>query len=145
MKLVIVGGGAGGPAAATRARRLDEKAEIVLLEKGEHVSYAHCGLPYYTGGVIKDRNNMLVSTPQELAARYRIDVRLHHQVKAIKPKTKQLEVADLIKNVRSASSADSASGNVRRAPSGIISRYARRHLSILKSAWALMSVPRSAP
>ena len=98
MKLVIVGAGAGGPAAATRARRLDEKAEIVLFEKGEHVSYAHCGLPYYTGGVIKDRNNLLVSNPQELRTRYNIDVRLHSEVKAIMPDKKQVEVADLANN-----------------------------------------------
>jgi len=98
MKLVIVGGGAGGPATATRARRLDENAEIVLFEKGEHVSYAHCGLPYYTGGVIKDRSNLLVSNPQELKMRYNIDVRLHSEVKAIMPKTRQVEVADLINN-----------------------------------------------
>ena len=96
MKLVIIGGGAGGPAAATRARRLDENAEIVLLEKGKHVSYAHCGLPYYAGGVIKKRSNLFVSSPQELGIRYRIDVRLHSEVKGIVPEAKQIEVVDRV-------------------------------------------------
>lgn len=95
MKLVILGGGAGGPSAATRARRIDEKAEIVLLEKGDYVSYAHCGLPYYTGGVIKDRNNLLVSNPGELKNRYNIDVRLHSEVNRIIPDKKCLEITDL--------------------------------------------------
>jgi NADPH-dependent 2,4-dienoyl-CoA reductase/sulfur reductase-like enzyme/rhodanese-related sulfurtransferase len=98
MKLVIVGGGAGGPSAATRARRIDEKAEIVLFEKGDYVSYAHCGLPYYTGGVIKKRNDLLVSNPRELKARYNIDVRLHCEVKRIIPEKKCLEIMDLSNN-----------------------------------------------
>ena len=95
MKLVILGGGAGGPSAATRARRIDEKTEIVLLERGDYVSYAHCGLPYYTGGVIKDRKNLLVSNPAELKNRYNIDVRLHSEVSRIVPDEKYLEIIDL--------------------------------------------------
>ena len=73
MKLAIIGGGAGGPTAAARARRLDEHAEILMFERGEQVSYAHCGLPYYIGGVIEDRDSLLVSNPERLRKRYRIE------------------------------------------------------------------------
>ena len=62
MKVIIVGGVAGGASAAARLRRLDEKAQIILLEKGEYISYANCGLPYYIGDVIKDRDKLLVQT-----------------------------------------------------------------------------------
>jgi NADPH-dependent 2,4-dienoyl-CoA reductase/sulfur reductase-like enzyme/rhodanese-related sulfurtransferase len=95
MKLVIIGGGAGGPTAAARARRLDEFADIVMLERGEDVSFAHCGLPYYIGGVISDRGNLLVSSPQQLRQRYNIDVRTSSEVKRIIPESKQVEVVDL--------------------------------------------------
>jgi len=95
MKIVIIGGGAGGATTAARARRLDEQAEIVIFERGEHVSYAHCGLPYYIGGVIKDRNSLLISNPQQMKSRYRIEARIRSQVKAIKPDGKMIEVVDL--------------------------------------------------
>jgi NADPH-dependent 2,4-dienoyl-CoA reductase/sulfur reductase-like enzyme/rhodanese-related sulfurtransferase len=95
MKLVIIGGGAGGPTAAARARRLDEKAEIIMLERGENVSFAHCGLPYYIGGIISKRNNLLVSSAPQLRKRYLIDVRINSEVKSINPAAKEIEVTDL--------------------------------------------------
>ncbi|HID56369.1 TPA: pyridine nucleotide-disulfide oxidoreductase, partial [Candidatus Poribacteria bacterium] len=95
MKLVIVGGGAGGPTAAARARRLDENAEIVMFERGEHVSYGHCGLPYYIGGVIKEREALLVSTPERFWQRYKVQARVKSEVKAIIPDEKQVEVLEL--------------------------------------------------
>lgn len=95
MKLVIIGGGAGGPTAAARARRLDEYSEIVMLERGENVSFAHCGLPYYIGGVINERKNLLVSSPHQLRKRYNIDVRTRSEVKSISTGAKEVEVVDL--------------------------------------------------
>ena len=83
MKVVIVGGVAGGMSAATRLRRLDEHAEIVVFERWGHVSFANCGLPYYVGGVIEERNALLLQTPETLAARFAIDVRVGHEVTAI--------------------------------------------------------------
>ena len=85
MKLVIVGGVAGGASAAARARRVSEEAEIVLFERGEYVSFANCGLPYYIGGEIKERDELLVSTPEKLMARFKIDVKVLHEVIAIDP------------------------------------------------------------
>ncbi len=95
MKLVIVGGGAGGATAAARARRLDERSEIVLFERGEHVSYAHCGLPYYIGGIIQDRDALLASTPERFKSRYRVDVRVLTEVKRILRDEKAVEVVEL--------------------------------------------------
>lgn len=80
MRIVIVGGVAGGMSAAARARRLDESAEIVVLERGEHVSFANCGLPYYVGGEIFDEDALLVQTPEKLAASLALDVRPRHEV-----------------------------------------------------------------
>ncbi|MDD4017394.1 MAG: FAD-dependent oxidoreductase [Kiritimatiellae bacterium] len=94
-KLVIIGGVAGGASAAARARRLSEKAEIVLLERGPHVSFANCGLPYHIGGEITDRNRLLVTTPANLRARFRIDVRIRSEVTAINPAEKEVEIRDL--------------------------------------------------
>ncbi|MCX7642903.1 MAG: CoA-disulfide reductase [Armatimonadetes bacterium] len=95
MKLVIVGGGAGGATAAARARRLDERAEIILFERGDHVSYAHCGLPYYIGGIIQKRNALLASTPERFKNRYRVDVRLRTEVRRIIRDEKTVEVVEL--------------------------------------------------
>ena len=78
MKIVIVGGVAGGMSCAARARRLDEAAEIVVLERGEHVSFANCGLPYYVGGEITDPGALLVQTPASLRAALDLDVRTRH-------------------------------------------------------------------
>ncbi len=95
MRLAIIGGGAGGPAAASRARRLDEDTEIVLFERGEHISYGHCGLPYFVGGVIQDRSELLIATPNLFKQRYNVDVRVRSLVKSIMPDDKQIEVVDL--------------------------------------------------
>ncbi|MFT3942944.1 MAG: FAD-dependent oxidoreductase [Ancrocorticia sp.] len=80
MRIVIVGGVAAGMSAAARARRLSEEAEIIVLERGEHVSFANCGLPYYVGGEIEDRAMLLVQTPSSLEASLNLDVRVHHNV-----------------------------------------------------------------
>ncbi|RDV44756.1 CoA-disulfide reductase [Leifsonia sp. ku-ls] len=95
MKTVIVGGVAGGMSAATRLRRLDESAEIVVFERGPYVSYANCGLPYYVGGVIADRSSLLLQTPQSLAARFRLDVRTGHEVIGVDPAARTVSVLDL--------------------------------------------------
>ncbi len=94
LRIVVVGGVAGGASAATRARRMNESAEIIIFEKGEHISFANCGLPYYIGEQIKERSKLLVSTPAEFAARYRIDVRTLHEVVRIDPRKKTVEVLD---------------------------------------------------
>ena len=78
-RIVIVGGVAGGMSAATRLRRLDERAEITVLERSGHVSFANCGLPYHVGGVIEDRADLLLQTPESLDERFGIDVRVHHE------------------------------------------------------------------
>src|SRR5690554_3580425 len=91
-KVLIVGGVAGGASAATRLRRLDEQADIVLFERGEHVSFANCGLPYYIGGVIEERDKLLVQTPDKLARRFRIDVRTFSEVTAVHPERKTVTV-----------------------------------------------------
>lgn len=92
MRVVIVGGVAGGMSAATRLRRLDEKAEIIVLERGEHVSFANCGLPYHVSGVIPNREQLLLQTPESLGTRFRIDVRIRHEVTRIDRDAKQVEV-----------------------------------------------------
>lgn len=81
--IVIIGGVAGGASAATRARRMSESAEIILLEKDEHVSFANCGLPYHIGGEIEQRSKLLVATPEFLSKRFRIDVRVREEVISI--------------------------------------------------------------
>jgi NADPH-dependent 2,4-dienoyl-CoA reductase/sulfur reductase-like enzyme/rhodanese-related sulfurtransferase len=95
MKIVIVGGVAAGMSAATRLRRLSEDAEIVVLEAGDHVSYANCGLPYYAGGVIEDRKALLLQTPESLASRFRLDVRVRHRVTGVDAAAHTVTVADL--------------------------------------------------
>ena len=82
-KIIIVGGVAGGASAAARLRRLDESAEIVLVERGGYISFANCGLPYYIGGIIRDKGNLLVQTPERMRERFRIDVRVNSEVKKI--------------------------------------------------------------
>ena len=95
MKICIVGGVAGGASAATRLRRLDEKAEIVLFEKGEHISYANCGLPYYLGGTIRQRDSLIVTKPELLCKRFRVDVRTRNEVIRINRQEKKIVVRDL--------------------------------------------------
>ncbi len=93
-KIVIVGGVAGGASAACRARRLDEKAEIVLFEKGSYVSFANCGLPYYVGGSIHERSKLTVQTPRSLHSRFNIDVRIESEVVGIDTAKHEVEVID---------------------------------------------------
>ncbi len=95
MKTIIIGGVAGGATAAARLRRLDESAEIVLLERGEYISFANCGLPYYIGGVIADRDALTLQTPQSFSTRYRVDVRSLSEATAIDPVRKVVTVTDL--------------------------------------------------
>ncbi len=95
MKLVIVGGVAGGASAAARARRLSEDAQIVLFERGPDVSFANCGLPYYIGGEIVEREKLLVVTPKRLRWRYNLDVRIRSSVEAIDRSAKKVRIRDL--------------------------------------------------
>ena len=92
MKTIIIGGVAGGASAAARLRRLDEKAEIVLLERGPHMSYANCGLPYHLGKIIPERDWLLVMTPAAFRARFNVDVRVNHEVVAIDRAKKTVKV-----------------------------------------------------
>lgn len=94
-KIIIVGGVAGGATAIARMRRLDEQAEIILLERGEYVSFANCGLPYYIGGVIEQREALFVSTPEAIMAKYNVDVRVQSEAVAIDRKNKTVEVKNL--------------------------------------------------
>lgn len=96
MKLIIIGGVAGGASAAARARRLSESAEIILFERGPDVSFANCGLPYYVGGEIVSREKLLVTTPERLRARFRIDVRNSSHVESIDRGAKKIRVKNLI-------------------------------------------------
>lgn len=96
IKLVIVGGVAGGATAATRARRVSEGAEIVVFERGEYISFANCGLPYYIGNVIKRRDHLLLATPEEFKQRYNIDVRIFSEVVGINSKEKAVEIKNTI-------------------------------------------------
>ena len=95
MKTVIIGGVAGGATAAARLRRLDEKAEIIILERGEYVSFANCGLPYYIGGVITEKGNLTLQTPESFKARFNIDVRTLNNVVSIDPTNKTIAVENL--------------------------------------------------
>ncbi len=92
MKHIIIGGVAGGATAAARIRRADESAEIVLIEKGKYISYANCGLPYYVGGVIKEREKLFVQTPESFGCRFNIDVRVENEVVGIDTVGKRISV-----------------------------------------------------
>lgn len=94
-KIIIIGGVAGGASAAARARRLSEEAEIILLERGPYVSFANCGLPYHIGGEIADRDRLLVTTPEALRKRFRIDVRTRNEAVVIQPSEKTVEIKNL--------------------------------------------------
>jgi len=94
MRLIIVGGVAGGATAATRARRLSEDADIVLFERGFYVSYANCGLPYYIGGEIEKRDDLFIASPERLRDRYRIDVRTSQEIVEIERNKKEVKVKD---------------------------------------------------
>lgn len=95
MKVIIVGGVAGGATAAARLRRLDETAEIIVFERSGYVSYANCGLPYYIGDTITDPEALTLQTPESFFERFRVDMRVHHEVIAIHPETKSVSVKNL--------------------------------------------------
>ena len=95
MKVVIVGGVAGGATAAARIRRLDEQAEIVVFERSGYISYASCGLPYYIGGVIEDPEELTLQTPESFFRRFRIHMKVRHEVTAIHPEKKTVSVKNL--------------------------------------------------
>ena len=95
MKVVIIGGVAGGATAAARLRRLNETAEIVVFERSGYVSYANCGLPYYIGGVIEDPEALTLQTPESFFSRFRVDMRVRHEVTAIHPDKKTVSVKAL--------------------------------------------------
>ncbi|MBI1347979.1 CoA-disulfide reductase [bacterium] len=96
MKVIIVGGVAGGASAAARARRLSETAEILLVERGPDISFANCGMPYYIGGEIVDRQKLLVVTPERLQQRYRINVRTHSEVESIDRVTRTVRIREIV-------------------------------------------------
>ena len=96
MKVVIVGGVAGGATAAARIRRLDEKAEIVVFERSGFISYANCGLPYYIGDVIVDQEELTLQTPESFFARFRVDMRVRYEVTDIDPDKKTVSVKNLV-------------------------------------------------
>ena len=95
MKVIIVGGVAGGATAAARIRRLDEQAEIVVFERSGYISYANCGLPYYIGGVIEDPEELTLQTPESFFSRFRVAMRVRHEVTAIHPDKKTVSVTNL--------------------------------------------------
>ena len=94
MKVVIIGGVAGGASTAARLRRNDENAEIIIFEKGKYISFANCGLPYYIGGVINDREDLLVQTPEKMNERFNIDIRIESEVTEIDRKNKKVKVRE---------------------------------------------------
>ena len=95
MKVVIVGGVAGGATAAARIRRLDEQAEIFVFERSGYISYANCGLPYYIGGVIENPQQLTLQTPESFFSRFRVHMKVHHEVTAIHPERKTVSVKNL--------------------------------------------------
>ena len=95
MKTIIIGGVAGGASAAARLRRLDETCEIVILERGNFISFANCGLPYYIGGAITDKNNLTLQTPESFRKRFNIDVRVNNEAVRISPEEKTVTVKNL--------------------------------------------------
>ncbi|MHA1584412.1 MAG: FAD-dependent oxidoreductase, partial [Promethearchaeota archaeon] len=97
-KVIIIGGVAGGASCAVRLRRLDEKAHIIICERGEYVSYANCGLPYYIGDTIKEKERLLVETPENLKDNFNLDVRIQNEVLEINPEEKWVKIHDLRNN-----------------------------------------------
>lgn len=97
MKIVVIGGVAGGASFAARLRRLDEKAQIIIFERGEFVSFANCGLPYHLSGAIPDRESLILKTPNDFAVNYNIEVKTHHEVLEIDKENKKVKVKNHIK------------------------------------------------
>ena len=98
MKVIIIGGVAGGASAAARLRRLDEKMEITIYEKTGFISYANCGLPYFVGNVIKDKNNLTLQSPAGFKKRFNVLVNVNHEVTSINPNSKTITVKNLTTN-----------------------------------------------
>lgn len=98
MKVLIIGGVAGGASAAARLRRLDENAQIILFERGDYISYANCGLPYYVGGEIREKSALTLQTPESFQARFQVEVRVHNEVLSIDRIQKKVKVRDLQDN-----------------------------------------------
>ena len=94
-KTVIIGGVAGGATTAARLRRKDESMEIVLLERGEYISYANCGLPYHVGDVIKNRESLLLQTPEAMKKKFNVDVRVRNEAVKINPEDQTVTIKDL--------------------------------------------------
>ena len=94
-KVIIVGGVAGGASAAARLRRMDETAEIIMLERGPYISFANCGLPYYIGGTIAERDALLVQTPEGMHKRFNIDVRVENEAVSIDKENKTIEIKEI--------------------------------------------------
>ena len=95
IRLIIVGGVAGGASAAARARRLCEDCDIIIFERGPHVSFANCGLPYFVGGEIAEQDSLLVQTPDSLTARFNLDVRIKTEVIRIDPAARRIRVREV--------------------------------------------------
>ncbi|MDD2482342.1 MAG: FAD-dependent oxidoreductase, partial [Lutispora sp.] len=91
-KVLIVGGVAGGATAATRLRRLDENAEIIMFERDEYISFANCGLPYYIGENIKEREKLIINKPEEISRKYNLDIRINSEVISIDTENKIAKV-----------------------------------------------------
>src|SRR5512136_2004878 len=100
MKLLVVGGVAGGASAAAKARRMSEDAEIILFERGGDISFANCGLPYHGGGIIPDRARLLVQSPQAMRLRFAVDVRTRSEVGRIDRQQKTVTVRDKAKDTQ---------------------------------------------
>lgn len=105
-RVIIVGGVAGGASAAARARRLCENCEITIFERGPHVSFANCGLPYFVGGEIAEQDSLLVQTPQSLKARFNLDIRINTEVIAIDRVARRVKVRELNTGTESEESYD---------------------------------------
>ncbi|WP_409439248.1 FAD-dependent oxidoreductase [Psychromonas sp. GE-S-Ul-11] len=105
-KILIVGGVAGGASAAARARRLDEQAEIIMLERGAYISFANCGLPYYIGGEITSRDALILQTPESFKSRFNVDIRVQHEVLSIDKRTKTITVKNLVTDIEYVESYD---------------------------------------
>ena len=95
MKVVIVGGVAGGASTAARLRRLDENAQIIMLERGDYISFANCALPYFIGDVIQDKNELTLQTPESFRARFNVEVRVRSEVTAVHAEKKTVTVKNL--------------------------------------------------
>lgn len=105
-RFLIVGGVAGGASAAARLRRLDEQAEIILYERGEHISFANCGLPYHIGGDIPKRESLLVASPAKMKGWFDIEVRTQHEVVGLDPTQQTIVVRNLVTGVEAAEAYD---------------------------------------